>query len=84
MDTETSQERVVIDNKARNELEKSHWNHSKSWGKNFAPEAKETFYHKSNALNFAKDKFFGGQNTLNQIATHYKFGENETNYMTMT
>lgn len=45
---EGSPERIVIDNKARNELERSHWNHSRSWGKNFAPETQETFYAKSN------------------------------------
>lgn len=35
-------------------------------------------------MNYGTNKTFGYQNTLNQIATHYEFGTNPTNFESTT
>lgn len=48
-----------------NELEKSHWDHSRSWSLNFQTEKTQKFNEKKDVKSFSQNKFFGYQNTLN-------------------
>ena len=76
-------DRITIDRETQNNLEASHWDHSRSWRKNFKSEANETFKFKSDKKNFSQDRHYTYQNTLNQGSTHYKFGEGRNQWMTM-
>lgn len=76
--------RTVIDQKHKDMLEQSHWDHSRSWSENFRTEQFRSFKSKRDPLNFNKDKVFGYQNTLNQIATHYNLGVNPNSFETTT
>lgn len=49
----------------KNELEKSHWDHSRSWSQNFGTEQVAKFTEKKDPLNFTINKSMGYQNTLN-------------------
>mmetsp|Transcript_4269 Transcript_4269/g.7225 ORF Transcript_4269/g.7225 Transcript_4269/m.7225 type:complete len:162 (-) Transcript_4269:87-572(-) len=81
---EVSGDRKIIDAKEKNNLERSHWDHSRSWSQNFKTEQLQRFTEKKDPLNFTKNKFMGYQNTLNQIDTHYKLGYNPTLFETTT
>jgi hypothetical protein len=67
----------------RNNLEASHWSHSKGWGKTFKSQNQDTFIPKQ-AKSFSIDRKYGVHNTLNQIATHFKVGEMQNSYSTIT
>lgn len=66
----------------RNNLEASHWHHSRGWAKTYVSQNKETYIPK-NSKSFSVDRKFGVHNTLNQIATHFKVGNMQNNYTTM-
>jgi len=40
-----SSERYILDNNTKNTLERSHWDHSRSWNKNFMSETSTNFKH---------------------------------------
>ena len=50
---------IFIDKRMRNNLEKSHWDHSRSWRQNFKSEATHTWKPKSDRKNFEMNKTFG-------------------------
>ena len=74
----------LVTKEEKNHLERSHWDHSRSWSQNFRTEQVQRFTEKKDPENFTKNKFMGYQNTLNQIGTHYKLGINPTNFETTT
>ena len=67
-----------------NEIEKSHWDHSRSWSVNFNTETGYRFKYRADKNNYSRNKIFGVQNTLNQIGTHYQFGDSPRNFETTT
>lgn len=56
---------VRVNKDDKNELEKSHWDHSRSWSQNFRTEQLTRFTEKKDPASYTKNKYFGYQNTLN-------------------